>query len=148
VDTQDCLGRRLQIRASSAVVGESPPRFCGKCFCGTNNINRVNNLSPMSRTRRRGVFKRLRNIGEYHNRSPLAPNNDARGVFYSYLITTFPFAQSSSMIISKTEGTEIVPQSGFLILMMGEVILASTSLFSKAKSAPCISQFISLRPLQ
>ena len=65
-----------------------------------------------------------------------------------YPIRISPFACSSSMIISPTDGTAMVPDSGFLMLMTGVVITASTSDFSKQRSVSVISQSISFRFLQ
>ena len=51
-------------------------------------------------------------------------------------------------MISFTAGTLMCPDSGFLMLIIGVVITASTSDRSKARSASIISQLISFRPLQ
>ena len=67
---------------------------------------------------------------------------------YHYPTIISQRAFSSSQISSSTLGTLTLPALTFLILIIGVVTVASTSDFSKARSAPCISQLISLSPLQ
>lgn len=64
----------------------------------------------------------------------------------SVIISHFAFLSLS--IISPHEGSLMYPEAGFFMLRTGEVRVASTELFSNAKSASVISQFISFSPRQ
>ena len=63
-------------------------------------------------------------------------------------ISNLQFDFSSVKIISCTDGAFIYPDAGFLILIIGVVNVASTSDFSKDKSASTISQSIIFKFLQ
>ena len=89
------------------------------------------------------------NVNLKRYRFPQSAYAQAQAVSALCCVCTVPVPSSISRMISSTAGTVIrLPWSGFLMLIIGVVIVASTLLLSKARSQPSISQLMSFSPLQ